>query len=218
MVNQKLSDIKVLVWDLDGTLYKSIPAFGEDLHKAFIKILAEQKNISFANATILLEQTKNIYKGNTRSLQALGCGTYIEIVKKIEQLVKKAAYLTLDRKLQQVFIDLSSMRHILLSDTTHQTIVAELEALGLSHTIFELVVGIDDTGVAKPDLSFFKTALEFTGLKPKEHLMIGDRVEVDLKPAKQLGMKTCLVWSEEKADGIDFTFPSVYDLVTLFKE
>jgi len=217
MVKQKLSDIKVLVWDLDGTLYQSIPEFSITMHKAFVQILGKHKNLTIDQADLLLDETKRIHKGSIKSLQALGCGSYLSIVKEIEELVDKDSYLKLDRLLQQLFVDLSSFRHILLSDTTHPTIVAELEALGLSHTIFELVVGIDDTGVSKPDLSFFRTVLNQTDLKPDQHLMIGDRVEVDLVPAKQLGMKTCLVWSEQaNQKGIDYSFPTVYDVKNLF--
>lgn len=219
MVNAKLQDIKVLVWDLDGTLYQSIPEFNLAMHKAFVQILGKHKNLKLDQADLLLDETKKIYKGSIKSLQALGCGSFLSIVKEIEKLVNKASHLKLDRKLQQLFVDLSSFRHILLSDTTHPTIVAELETLGLSHTIFELVVGIDDTGVSKPDLSFFRTVLNQTDLKPDKHLMIGDRVEIDLAPAKQLGMKTCLVWTEEKEiGGVDFCFPTVYDVKKLLIE
>lgn len=217
MVNQKLFDIKVLVWDLDGTLYRSIPEFNLVRHKAFAQILSRHKNLPLTQADLLLNETLRIHKGYTKSLQALGCGSYLSIIKEIEKLVNKASFLKLDPKLQQLFIDLSSFRHILLSDTMHQTIVKELEALGLSHTIFELVVGIDDTGVSKPDLSFFRAAINQTDFKPEEHLMIGDRVEMDLKPAKELGMKTCLVWSPENSTGADFSLPTVYEVVKLFK-
>lgn len=219
MSNPQTSGIEILIWDLDGTLYQSIPELSGKISQAFLKILLEHKNISSEEAIKLLQETKKIYKSSTKSLKVLGCGTTLEIIKQIEVIVKKAQYLKKDPNIQHVFRELSLFRHILVSDTSHQTIIAELEAIGLSHTIFELIVGIDDTGTSKPDLSFFKKVIDYTDLPPKNHLMIGDRVEVDLLPAKQLGMKTCLVWHPEiQNNEIDFLLPTVYDIVSLFSD
>lgn len=218
MNNQDFKNIKVLVWDLDGTLYKSLPELGQAMHGAFIKILQEHKNLSHEEAAKLLEETKKIHKGNTKSLSALGCGDRVSLIRRIESLVNKASFLKIDQKLQSVFQELHSFQHVLLSDTTHKTIVAELEALGLSHTIFNFIIGVDDMGTTKPDLSFFKSALNQTKLPAKDHLMIGDRVEIDLLPAKQLSMKTCLVWDTNNYKEVDFSLSTVYDVVKLFEE
>lgn len=224
MPNLPLSEIEVLVWDLDGTLYKSIPQMVQVIEKACINILFEHKQITPEAAFELFYKTREIYKGNTKSLAALGCGPRIEIIKKIEKLVDKASFLNKDPKLQQLFQELSSFRHILLSDTSHQVIVKELEALGLSHNLFELIIGVDDAKMTKPDIAYFKKVLDETDLSAQKHLMIGDRIEIDLLPARQLGMRTCLVWykSEEpfpsEKNLIDFYFPTVYDIISLFRE
>lgn len=214
-MDSKLNDVKVLVWDLDGTLYKSLPELSQAMHQAFIKILGEYKNLSLKEADKLLEETKKIHKGTTKSLQALGCGSRVSIIKRVEGLVDKTSYLKVDHKLQQLFIYLSSFHHVLLSDTTHRTIISELEALGLSHTLFDFIVGVDDTNTTKPDLSFFKTVLDHTNSPKGSHLMIGDRLEIDLIPAKRLGMKTCLVWGNSPE--VDISLPTVYDVVKLFQ-
>lgn len=218
MNSEDFKNIKVLVWDLDGTLYQSIPVLLQAMQGAYIKILQEHKSLSKEEATSLLEETKKIHKGATRSLQALGCGDRISIIRRIESLVNKAAFLKIDPKLQAVFQELHSFQHILLSDTTHKTIVTELEALGLSHTIFNFIQGVDDTGTTKPDLLFFKSALNHTKLPAKDHLSIGDRVDVDLLPAKQMGMKTCLVWDTNNYKEVDFSLSTVYEVVKLFAE
>lgn len=213
-MNKDFSEIKVLIWDLDGTLYQSQKDLLEAMHGAQVKILEEHKNLSFDEASKLLNETVQIHKGITKSLSALGCGDRISIIRKIENLVNKAAFLKVDPKLQFIFQKLSSFRHFLLSDTTHAVIEKELEALGLSSSIFEQIIGVDDTKTTKPDLSFFKSTLDNTGLPPNQHLSIGDRVQIDLVPAKQLGMKTCLVWNS--SDTVDISLPTVYDVVQLF--
>jgi len=46
------------------------------------------------------------------------------------------------------------------------------------------------TVVGKPSLIHFKTVLDFFNLKPEETVMVGDSLESDIKPAKQLGITT----------------------------
>ncbi len=213
--NSLIKDIKVIVWDLDGTLYPNIPELAKAIHDAFIAILGERKNLNYKDAAHLLDATVKIQKGFTRSLQALGCGSRLSIIKRIEELVDKTSYLKIDPKIMSLFQQLSQLRHILTSDTTHATINKELEALGLSATIFELVLGVDDTQTTKPDIIYFSSVLEYTHLTPAEHLFVGDRVEVDLLPAKRMGMRTCLVGGSSYE--VDFSLPDVYQVADLFK-
>ena len=56
-----------------------------------------------------------------------------------------------------------------------------------------------------------------TGLPPEAHLMIGDRELVDLAPAKNLGMHTCLVWSDKKSTIADATLLTVYDVAAMLQ-
>lgn len=57
---------------------------------------------------------------------------------------------------------------------------------------FDVVVASAEAGCAKPDLKIFDLALEQAGCKPNDAVMIGDRLDNDIVPAKQIGMKT--VW------------------------
>ena len=65
-------------------------------------------------------------------------------------------------------------KHGLLSFITHCLASAEL-------------------GLNKPDPAIFKLALERAGCKPDEAVMIGDRIDNDIRPAKKLGWKTIRV-------------------------
>ena len=67
----------------------------------------------------------------------------------------------------------------------------------------------------KPDRAILDNFLNRTGLRPVECLITGDRVDVDLIPAKRLGMKTALaVWGEriELHPDVDFYLESIYDV------
>ena len=88
--------------------------------------------------------------------------------------------------------------------------VDRLEQLGILKYI-DLVVASAEEGVAKPDREIFEIALNRAGCRSEQSVMIGDRIDNDIVPAKKLGMKTIWVkqgfgkyWNitceEEKAD------------------
>lgn len=55
---------------------------------------------------------------------------------------------------------------------------------------FEVRAVSDVLGLEKPDPRIFLWALEQAGVEPGEALMIGDRVDNDIRPARALGMRT----------------------------
>lgn len=57
---------------------------------------------------------------------------------------------------------------------------------------FDIVIASAEAGFSKPDLRIFNMALEQAKCKANETIMIGDRLDNDIVPAKQLGMKT--IW------------------------
>jgi len=57
---------------------------------------------------------------------------------------------------------------------------------------FDIVIASAETGVAKPSPRIFLMAIEASGCDASQCVMVGDRLDNDMKPAKALGMKT--VW------------------------
>lgn len=57
---------------------------------------------------------------------------------------------------------------------------------------FDVVMASAEAGCAKPDLKIFSAALDKAGCKPADAVMVGDRLDNDIIPAKKLGMKT--IW------------------------
>ena len=66
-----------------------------------------------------------------------------------------------------------------------------LENWGLMKYI-KLVTASAEEGVAKPDSEIFLRALNRADCLPENAVMIGDRIDNDIEPAKKLGMKT--IW------------------------
>lgn len=58
---------------------------------------------------------------------------------------------------------------------------------------FEKIFTPENTKALKPDPKAFLVALKDLGVSPKETLMVGDDLEIDILPAKKLGINTVLI-------------------------
>lgn len=66
-----------------------------------------------------------------------------------------------------------------------------LEELGILK-YFDLIIASQEVGVSKPNKDIFNIALSKVNCKPYDCVMIGDRLDNDIVPAKQVGMK--VIW------------------------
>lgn len=64
----------------------------------------------------------------------------------------------------------------------------------------DLVVSSAEEGLSKPDPRFFELALKRAGCPPQKAVMVGDRLDNDIAPAKRLGMKT--LWLKQGFGGL----------------
>ncbi|OGS51162.1 MAG: hypothetical protein A3K65_05535 [Euryarchaeota archaeon RBG_16_68_12] len=60
---------------------------------------------------------------------------------------------------------------------------------------FRIVLLSEVLGVSKPDPAIFEAALREAGCRPSEAVMVGDRIDNDIEPAKALGFRTVRVRS-----------------------
>lgn len=58
----------------------------------------------------------------------------------------------------------------------------------------------DDLGLSKPDPRLFEHALSVAGSEPGRTVMVGDRLDYDMVPAKEAGMRTVWVLRGEAPD------------------
>ncbi|MCL2408477.1 MAG: HAD family hydrolase [Oscillospiraceae bacterium] len=73
------------------------------------------------------------------------------------------------------------------------------EVLGIGR-FFNVYAASEAVGFRKPDLRIFETALAQANCAPENALMIGDRLDNDIYPAKKLGMKT--IWIRQGFGGV----------------
>jgi HAD superfamily hydrolase (TIGR01509 family) len=73
------------------------------------------------------------------------------------------------------------------------------ELLGIDH-FFKVYAASRSVGYSKPNLRIFEMALEQANCVSENALMIGDRLDNDIYPAKKLGMKT--MWIRQGFGGV----------------
>lgn len=83
------------------------------------------------------------------------------------------------------------------------------DALSIESSLpfFDFRVLSCEVGYCKPDLQFWRLVRDRYGIQFHEMLMVGDDIEVDLKPARSLGMHTIHVQVGEDLDSIPELLP-----------
>ncbi len=94
--------------------------------------------------------------------------------------------------IRELLADLQN-RGLLLGIVANQgeATLPKLEAHGLAH-FFQHMGMTGLTGLVKPDVRVFAGAAEALGVEPEECVVVGDRVDNDIFPAKNVGMKAVL--------------------------
>ena len=193
-----------LLFDLDNTLYRNpgYAAFQEDSQVARLAAWAgetvadSRKRLAGARAA---RTAAGLPKTSMATLfMELGVDM-ASIVRWREEEVRPGEWLAPDPDLAAAIGLLSSpaphgagFRLALLTNNPRSVGLASLKALGLEG-LFELVVGLDDTGCSKPRHEPFLKACAGLGLPPEACISVGDREDVDIAPALALGMGAILV-------------------------
>lgn len=213
-----MTNIKVLIWDFDGTLYKPIPELWQEVREAEYQTVINHTGWSKEKTVeefIKLHKVK--YDSATEVTAVLSGITIAQAAVAMERYFDRRKYLTRDEKLIELFQKLKNFRHFTLANGMIARHQEALAVLGVPVATFEEMVTSETVGFTKPHEAGFRYILGKTGLPPAQHLMIGDREAIDLVPAKKLGMKTCLVWADPKGkfSWADIVLSTVYDVYTM---
>jgi HAD superfamily hydrolase (TIGR01549 family) len=185
--------IKALAWDLDGTLYPSSSQMSVDIMELQTRAVAEKLSISLSDAAALYQERHNELKSNTKALNSLGIdGT--AFFSKIWDELDLSRYIQPNPALVQAFDQMSNYPHFILTNSNSQAqAIRKLSFIGLSPSRFVQILTSVDLGFNKPDHRAFQGLIQATGQEPGAILYLGDRQEVDIAPAHDLGLKTGLV-------------------------
>ena len=206
------AESSALIFDLDNTLYTNpgYAAFQEDV---LIERLGRELGMGpeSAAAKIKALRTERVDAGlGATSLGKLFAALGIEIATSVrwrEECVEPAKWLGRDARLEHA-LSLLSKKYSLALLTNNPRLIGEksLEALGVRHR-FSVLVGLDDTFAGKPSPEPFIETARRLGFDPRLCVSIGDRFDVDLAPAMELGMGAILI------DGVEdvYRLPELLD-------
>lgn len=90
----------------------------------------------------------------------------------------------------------------------------------------DLVIASAEEGIAKPDRRIFELALKRSECSAEQAVMIGDRIDNDILPAKKIGMKTIWIrqgfgkyWTiQDKKEEPDYIIDGLSELILLLEK
>lgn len=211
------SDIKVIIWDFDGTLYRLTPEISAVLSQAELATIAKHTGWSMEKVQTEFDRVhKDIPSATATVAKICGISTS-QAAFETESLFDRRKYTQRDERIIDLFATLHTYTHIILTNGYSAFVKDTIVQLGLSLDTFVDVVTSEKVGENKPSLVGFKYILDRYHYLPSQFLSIGDRPHIDLVPAKTLGMHTCLVWSAMRHDAADAVLDSVYTVASLLQ-
>ncbi|MCC6475544.1 HAD family hydrolase [bacterium] len=132
---------------------------------------------------------------------------------------------TLQPGIKDLLCDLSPRVPMTIVANQLKGVAARLDELGIAQ-YFKHIVSAGEFGLSKPDLRIYQHALGKLGVTPEEALMVGDRQDNDVVPAKMLGIKTLLLrqgWYKNQKvrvpeEQADWTVKSVPEMITKLRD
>lgn len=175
----KKDEIKRLFFDVGSTLVDESKVYEDRM-----KRIAELSGLAYEQ---IYEYAVAFYKENKKG--------DLEVARQLDvELPKWTQYEGLYTDTKDCLKKLSRIYKIGVIANQSLGTSKRLENLGIRKYI-DLVIASAEEGVSKPDRRIFEIALERSSCKPENAVMIGDRIDNDIVPAKQMGMKT--IWVKQ---------------------
>jgi putative hydrolase of the HAD superfamily len=197
------SNIRGIVFDLDGTLYVC-DAFAALIQDAATDYIAGLKGISRTEAGLLMAATRQRLMEESGSVQTLSAvcvdlgGSVRELHRYFEERLRPEACLVRDERVILLLQSLSERFHLYIYTNNNRALATRIISyLGLEG-LFRSIFTIDDTWVGKPDEETLSRILSEISLSPAEALFVGDRYDVDLRLPEQFGCPVFLSQSLEQ--------------------
>ena len=194
MSEKPIKPIKLIIWDLDGTLIKFKINSVKARRKA-IKVLRDY-GIPKENLSLEMPILENV-KISRVIFNELGLSSekVKEIIKEVNNAViqvehEAAINATLIQGIDQVleFAKKKKLKQAVFTYNTHNNAKISLETAGISH-YFEAIVGRDDTKNPKPHPDHLKHICEKIDVKPDQIVVIGDTGR-DIEAAINIGSRS----------------------------
>ncbi len=201
------SNIKVIGFDLDQTLYPKSSSIDEAIQIYIYHKIAEHKNVSLAEAEKMF---KDLYQegrgfGGSTTLKMLGVPNHQDIVQEALEQADIDQYLVPDQETLAVLQRLKAKyKNIdILTGSNRENAEKKLTKLGMAKNkgLFGHILTNDDGSKPLGDLYRHWMAL-YPTLSPENFLYIGDRPRSDYEVPRSLGIDSILVYCKAQDPSI----------------
>ena len=192
-------DLRAIIFDIDSTLYTNA-AYAFEQVDCQVRRFASLRGITNEEARKMVADYRKQYARQTGGKKISLSNTLLQFGISIEQsvqwrreLIEPADFLGPDQELRAALLTLKG-RFKLLCVTNNPILPAQktLQALGVEDLI-EVLVGLDSCNLSKPAKEPFELAAQKAGVDPCQMISVGDRYDLDIAPALELGMGGVLV-------------------------
>jgi FMN phosphatase YigB (HAD superfamily) len=173
---------KPLLWERLQTVFEK---FG---YKISIEILKKMHKLNSENIDFPDKTSEEFYINfNSELLISLGISPNQKL---LEEMFLACTYLPWEKFEDTKIID-SLMLPIGVLSNFNSTLLDHLDNnFGL---IFKHVLISENYGLAKPEVSFYKSAINEIGINPSNILYVGDSIKLDMDPAEKIGINAILI-------------------------
>lgn len=215
MNQSPFSRVQVIIWDVDGTLYHT-QDLGNHVEESAYSAIMGVLGVDHEEAIRKFNAVHRVQTESATEAVSIICGVSVgDAAKLTDKYLDRMQFVSRDEKLIALFDALKGYDHYILGNGSIRLIEEALVVLGLDRSIFKEIVTSEIVGRNKPNPAGYTYIMNKTGKDASAHLMVGDRELVDLSMAKELGMKTALVFSQDVSTLADVTLPTVYELSQL---
>lgn len=190
--------IKSIVFDLDGTLYQA-DSLGREIADAADIAVASSRGTTLAEGHEIIVKarerlTETLHEEPTLSLTCMELGLELsDLHRYFEKEVHPERHVVEDPVLGALLDSLSAVCDLYIYTNNNRFLTNRImRLLGVGRQ-FRKIYTIEFCWQPKPDRGAFRRVLEDIGGPPESFLVVGDRQQVDLQPAEEMGIQTLLV-------------------------
>jgi FMN phosphatase YigB (HAD superfamily) len=201
----KLSEIKWIGFDVDGTLYPNSSEINDRIREEISKKILEKKpeleNIESAK-NYFEEEYKTLGSGS-KILRKIGYDNPNKVMDFCQVNAEVTDLIEPNPKLAEIMLQLKNKYNLfLLSSSPERLTLKKLKKIGIGPEYFSITVYNDTPNCgSKSDGTAFDFTLRKINCPVENQIYIGDSLKKDILPAKKRGMKTIAVGSTiEEAD------------------
>lgn len=210
------------VWlDLAGTVYVETDALQQARSTLRLRAFADlstkgPRPAKDQDVADQYDQMLRIHGSNSAVFEALGMpSTYWQELS--DRNLDYAELINVDRAVSVALFEIGELTNVsLLTNASSLRTNLVLDALGISPDFFTHLLTAESFSRAKPDLEPFLLAIRLSGLGAPSNLYVGDRIDVDILPARKAGMQTCYLGVEHAVG--DYRVSSMTDVVDVVRK